>query len=831
MLLNYIKLSLRLLARSPFFSVLNIAGLSVGFAVFFVLWQYSSSELKSDRQWKDWKRIARVGILWQWSDHGDVWESERYSVIAGELGPNLTSDFPEVNSYTRILNQANFNKQAAGLVPDIVMSYQDPDGSHVAFRQEGIAMADPNFLTFFTIPLLAGAPSTALTNSNSLVMSASVARKYFGSANPLGRIVTLNAQTFMVTGVFPDLPTNTHLNFDILLSNTATQMNNWMALTQRPIITTYIKTKSTPDWKALESKVNDPIVLDRYFSEALKFFTNTKIAVLIQPLPEVRFSHMWIGDQFASRSKNLLIIFQSIGLVVLLLAIVNYISLNASRMSKRLKEMGARKVSGAGVKDLTVQFLIESALVFVLSVALAFTIIQGTRTVLQEMVQIPLTTPSPATIVFFASIVAASVGITAGYPAYLFAVNRPQSLFAKKITRGESKFTPLATVQFSAAIVLTIWCFMIYNQISFVIARDLGFSKNNVIVIAPPTVRSNTFESDMHALTQSLGTIPQIDQITRCHTVMGDAVTAFLVRKPGPNIPVGLDTNGGVDESFLPFYDIPLLAGRNFLSSDRGNEIILSDGALSRLGFKSPVDAIGATIEVATEGQDDEAWMPATVVGVIKGYRLRPMLKFASDHNNKADGGIALTYKSHLLHRLAAEKTVIRVSSVDLDKTIRKISDAFNQLFPGNVFHWYFLDENISRHYQNEKILRNQVLVFTCITIGIACLGLLGMITNKVVEKTKEIGIRKVLGAQLYQVAHVLLNTTIKQVTLATVVGIPVAYYLTQRYLENFSDRVTVAWWHFTTPIMILIVIMSCTVASAVWKAANGNPVEALKCE
>lgn len=831
MLLNYTKLSLRLLARNPFFAVLNIAGLSVGFAVFFVLWQYSSSELESDRQWKDWERIARVGMLWEWSDHGVDWESERYGVIAGPLGPDLSDDFPEIHSYTRILFQPNFNKQAAGFDSDVVMSYENPDQTHVMFRQDRIAMTDPNFLTFFTIPLIAGTPSTALTHSNSLVISASIARKYFGGANPLGRIVTLNAQVFMVTGVFQDLPANTHLNFDILLSNTATQINNWMALTERPIITTYIKMKSLPDWSSFETKINDPAVINRYFGEALKFFTHTRIGLLIQPLPEVRFSQMWIGDQFTPRSKNLLNIFKTIGLVVLLLATVNYISLNASRMSRRLKEIGARKVSGAGLKDLIVQFLIESALVFALSVALALTLIQGLRTLLQEAVQIPLTTPNPATMLLFTFIVVVSVGITAGYPAYLSAINRPQSLFGKKLTKGESKFTPFSTLQFCAAIVLTIWGFMIYIQISFVISQDLGFSKNGVIVITPPAIRSNNFESDMDAFTQTLSTIPQIDHITRCHNVMGDAVTAFLVRQQGHNIPVGLDTNGGVDETFLPFYEIPLLAGRNFLSSDRGNEIILSDGALSRLGFQRPADAIGANIEIATESGGSVAWEPATIIGVIKGYRLRPMLKFSSDHDNKADGGIALTYKSHLLPRLAAEKTAIRVSSINLDKTIQKVSDAFNQLFPGSVFHWYFLDENISRHYENQKVLRNQVFVFTCITIGIACLGLLGMITNKVVEKTKEIGIRKVLGARLHQIAHVLLHTTLKQVMLATVVGIPVAYYLVQRYLENFSERIAISWLHFTIPVLILIIIMTCTIGSAVWKAAKSNPVEALKYE
>lgn len=830
MLFNYIKLSLRLLARNPFFAVLNIAGLSVGFAVFFVLWQYSSEELKSDQQWKDWQRIARVGVLWHWADDGKNWESERYGVTGGPLAPDLANDFPEIESYTRILYQSQFNENLAGLGREIVMSRELPNQTSITLSEDKIVMADSNFFTIFSIPFVGGNPSKALINSNSMAISSSIAKKYFGTANPIDHTVTLNNRPFVITGVFEDLPSNSHLNFDIILSNVTTR-NNWLIMSGAPNMISYLKMKSTPNWKSFESKLNDPKVIERYFGETLIFFAPIKIDLLIQPLPEIRFSPMWKGDEFAPRSIGLLYIFQSIGLVVLLLAIVNYISLNASRTSRRLKEIGARKVSGARLRDFAGQFLIESTVVFLVAVGLAFTLLQGIKTPLRETLQISPVEFSPLMIVFFVSVVVISVCITAGYPAYLSAINKPQSLFGKNAVQGDSKFTVLSTLQFSAAIVLTIWVFIIYAQVSFITSRNLGFSKEGVIVVEPPAIRSGNFESDLKAFSERLSSIPQISQTTRCNTVMGDEVVAFLVRRPGSNVPVGLDTNGGVDEKFLPFYDITLLAGRNFLSSDRGNEIILSDGALPRLGFQSPEDAIGATIEISTEGEMDQSWIPVTVIGVIKGYRLRPMLKFSSDHDNKADGGIALTYQSYLLKRITPQKIVMRVEQVDLDKVIQNVSHAFHELFPGNVFHWYFLDENINRHYISQKVLRNQVLAFTGIAIGIACLGLLGMITNKVAEKTKEIGIRKVLGAQLHQIAHVLLHTTVKQIIMATAIGIPVSYYLTQGYLENFSERMEIVWWHFTIPVLILVLIMSGTIATVVWKAAKSNPVDALKYE
>ena len=226
-----------------------------------------------------------------------------------------------------------------------------------------------------------------------------------------------------------------------------------------------------------------------------------------------------------------------------------------------------------------------------------------------------------------------------------------------------------------------------------------------------------------------------------------------------------------------------------------------------------------------------EAWNIAEIVGVVKSYRLRPMLKFSGDHDLRADGGIVLTYKNYLNPNLQAERFTARVEPGKIDAVMQAAEQAYQEIFPGNIFRWYFLDDHVNRHYTSEKIWRNQILFFTCLAIGIACLGMLGMISNKASEKTKEIGIRKVLGAELYQVAQLLLNTTAKQIAFAAVIGIPLAYYLTQQYLQKFSERIELQWWHFVLPLAILIFIMLTTIASVVWKAARSNPVEALKYE
>ncbi len=826
MSLNYFKLAIRLLLRNPFFTAINVIGLSVGFSVFFILWQYSQHELKSDRQWKDWERIARLGLIWEWSDDDKQWDSEKYGVTGPPLPVQIVADFPELESFTRILHRPHFTRELTGLDKDIVVSYERPGYGEVQLFEEKIIMADANVFDFFSIPLLKGDALHVLKEVNAVAIANSIATKYFGYEEPLGKIISVNKQLYMVTGVFNDLPHSTHLDFQFVLSNQA-KVDFWATAFGPPCISSYVKSKVIPDWVEFQGKLNTPEMIEKYYGPALRLF-NSKATNLVQPLSEVAFSQKWRGDQFNPKSETLLHIFKSVGLVVLVLAFVNYISLSSSRIKNRQAEVATRKVSGASSMDFVRQFTIETGLVYVLSMAVAFTLLQLVKQPLYLFLQIPFFEIDQTTLGLLLSIVALMILSSAVYPTYLSRVSKIRDLFNKgsQLKKNRSFQWSLTSLQLSIAVVLIIWGFMTYKQVTYVLSKDLGFSKENVMTINAPIFKTINYKSDLEVFKNKLASLAGVMNVTTSSTTMGDAVIGIGARRKGTDNFVALDSNGGVDENFIPFYNIRILAGRNFNESDRDNGIIISEGALPRLGFNSAEEAVGSTIEVEIGG-----WRKVTVIGVIKSYRLRPMLKFSGDHDIKADAGIALSYKHYLNSSLQPERFTFRVETAKTETILRASEQVYAGMFPGNVFHWYFLDDHISRHYQSEKIWRNQILFFTCLAIGIACLGMFGMISNKATERTKEIGIRKVLGAGLYQIAQLLLNTTVKQIAIATLIGIPVAYYLTQQYLEKFSERIELQWWHYAAPLALLVTIMILTVVGVLIKASRTNPVDSLRSE
>jgi putative ABC transport system permease protein len=831
MFINNLKLSFRLLLRNPFFSIINILGLAVGFAVFFLLWQYGQRELKSDRQWRDWERMARVGFLWEWSDDDKNWESEKYGSTGPPFAVQLIGDFPELESFTRILYRPDFTKELTGLDGRLIIAYEKPDHSEVRNLEDKVVMADANLFEFFSIPLVKGEPTSALKEVNSVVVSSAIAIKYFGHEEPLGKIISVNKQPHTITGIFNDLPHNTHLDFQLVLSNRS-KYDYWTTAFGPPRLTTYLKNKTNTDWTEFTSKVNQPEMIEKYYGPALRRF-KAKATVLIQPLNHVAFSQKWRGDHFNPKSETLLHIFQSVGLAVLVLAFVNYISLTSSRIKHRQAEIATRKVSGAVSSDFIKQFMTESGIVVIMALALALTLLQLIKYPLYVLLQIPVFEIDQESILLMLAIVAFMMVLSAAYPIYLSRVRKIRALFSKSKHLGGSTLHQgfLAGIQLSIAVVLIIWGFMIYNQVTYVLSRDLGFNKEHLITIEAPVFKPATYEADVEVFKNRVRALSGIENMASSSTVMGDDVWGFGVKRLGSDNPFGFDTNGGIDEYFIPFYDIKILAGRNFNITDRGNRVIVSEGALTRLGIGSPEEAVGSKIQVEGGNEYNEIWNTAEIIGVVKSYRLRPMLKFSGDHDLRADAGIILTYKNYLNPNLLAEKFTVRVEPDKIESSMRAAEQAYNEIFPGNVFRWYFLDDYVNRHYTSEKIWRNQILLFTCLAIGIACLGMLGMISNKASEKTKEIGIRKVLGADLYQVAQLLLNTTAKQIAVAAVIGIPVAHYLTQQYLQKFSERIELQWWHFALPLIILTAIMLATIASVVWKAARSNPVEALKYE
>jgi putative ABC transport system permease protein len=844
MLLSYLKLSLRLLARNPFFTFINVVGLSVGFAVFFVLWQYSQSELRSDQFHKDHNRIYRLYVDFH---HYNGVDWTRY--LAGTFPPVFSSiaseQFTEIESVTRIFHQRNFDEvrwrgpqsDTAGwseLETKIVVSHIDKAGERHSFKEENAAYADPNLFQFFSIPLLKGRAENVLKSADAIVLSAFTANKYFGNIDPVGKTLMLNNnQSFTVTGVFQELPKNTHLKFQLVMSTVGIRQFIENIEPYQRSAHNYFKIRPGVSLSQLEERLNTE--QRKHWDFTRWGGTESKLSIVLQPLADVSF-RVFDFDVFVPKSKYVLWVFKSVSIIVLLMALINYLNLKLASQAKRTKELAMRKTTGARKTDFIVQFLTESIVISTTAVLIALTLVQLMRYPLEVMFQFHIPawreTP-PSFILFFAGMIMLTVILAGLHPAVsVWRMTTRNILGRAKSGENGLGFTQISSVlQFAGALALVIWLFVVYRQINFAINESWGIKRDNVVVLDLPVHENRDVAVEVNSLKNELLQVSGVDDVALSTMVVGDheEIGVALHRTDTKELFVVAKSDGGVDERFIPFYGLKLLAGRNFIKDNPFDKyaVILTRSSAQSIGY-SPGEAIGKDVMVEKYSWRSEIETKAQIIGVMEDHRLDPLVEAGFSNTNR---GVILMYGNTLYPKFNLGKLSVRLNDTETEHTIRVMEEKYRLIFPESLFHWYYLNDSMNAHYKAEQTARNQIALFTLIAIGIACLGLLGMISNKVVEKTKEIGIRKVLGAQLLQISRILLSATFRQIVIATSIGIPVAYYLTQQYLLKFAERIELQWWHFALPIVILVLIMLGTVATVVWKAARSNPVDALKYE
>ncbi len=828
MLLNYLKLALRLLSRNPFFTGINVLGLSLGFASFFILWQYASSELKADQYHKDFERIARLCLSWHFPDREGNWGLLTFGSIRLHQAPSIAQDFPQVEQYVRLLRQPEFEPDLVGHDSRVVVSVGRTDGGKSLFEETRMVYADSNVFSFFSIPLVHGEKKTVLKNAHSVALSQRIATKYFGAKSPIGELIHVNdSALLLVTGVFEDLPHNTHLDFDLIASMTGIEVSDF----PYTMATTYIKVDRNTAFNDLIREINKNS--SKYWAAELIRFPSVKPEMFTQPLKDIAFSEPYERDYLVPKPKAALTLMQFASILILAMSWINYNNLVASRMMKRMKEIATRKMTGALSADFAKQFVIESCLVNVLAVAVALTLMQLVRVPFHELFRINVTEFRSLSyqtwLVFIASILS-GILISGLYPTIMAASNDPRALFSLSRKGGSKRWVQslLTTSQYVMALVLMLWVYIVYLQLNFILSKDLGIQRDQVVVIDAPIVKSDTYIIELDGFLEELRSLNGVVEATYSATVIGD-IDPFFVWLKGPAQAsfTSVNSNGGVDESYIPFYRIPILAGRNFVANDKADVAILSPQATRRLGFARPEDAIGEKISI-NEFQSKTI----EIVGVIGEYRVKPLLNLSSTATENAEGfGICLLYKNKVHAWRVPERISVKIEMDKLNTTLGQASALFSKTFSGNVFNWYFLDAHINRAYDNDQIARNQIALFTCIAIGLSCLGLLGMMTTIAEEKVKEIGIRKVLGAGARQIAERLIRSVFLPVIPAIAIAIPVAYYLANQFLDRYLEKVTLHWWHFVAPVLILLILLFGTIASLLSKAANSNPVEALKHE
>jgi putative ABC transport system permease protein len=816
---NYLTIAFRNVVKNKVFSAINVFGLGIGLAACLLIFQFVSFELSYDNFHEKLDRSYRItndrfqnGKLIQ---HG--------TIMYPTIGPVMARDFPEIESYTRIMPAGELNVKVDEKI----------------FKGENCHFMDEYFLTVFSFPLLAGDKNTALKDKYSMVISESTAKKYYdvsdgNYANILGKELYwgLDQQPYKVTGVCKDVPENSHLQFDVLVSY-STLINaeshdaddSWTWSDMRH----YLVLKPGVDYKELEAKF--PAFSDRHFQgdkisgSVEKFY--------LQPMKDAHLYSDYEYDIAKVASGKAVWAMVIVAAFVLFIAWINYINLTTSRALDRAKEVGLRKVMGALRLQLIKQFIFESILISLLAFLIALGIVILSQSFFNEVIDgnlswwKVLSQINSSTMLVLVAVMAAGILLSGFYPAFILSSYQPVTVLKGKFQRsskGQFLRKSLVVFQFMSSAALITGTLVVAKQLSYMNDVDLGMNLENTLIVRPPerTAWDSTFILRVESFKHDLLQIDGVVNVTTSWRLPGDRLgRSFGIRlKDQPDAHYTM-SHQGVDYSFFDTYGIKVLAGRSFLPTDHKidfvntRSVILNLNAVKLLGLDSAQQAVGRELYW---GGEERA---LTIVGVVNDFHqqslkrpIEPMI-FAPAYS---------TYSS----------TSIKLATGDESQTQQKIADikaAFLKSFPDNAFDYTFMAESFRGQYRDDNRFAKVISMFTALAIIISCFGLVGLSSYTAAQRTKEIGIRKVLGASLTSIVTLLSADFIKLVLLATLLALPIAYFTMQKWLESYAYKITPGVMIFTLPVLMIVFIAAFTMSFQVLRAAMTNPADTLKYE
>ncbi len=817
MLRNYIKIAWRNLIRNKTFTAINIVGLAIGLATCLLIGLFVLDELSYDRFNEKADRIVRV--IFRGSIQGGKMNEAH---VMPPTAQTLKADYAEVEEATRL---------RLGGSP--VITYGDK-----TFRDASIAYVDANFFQVFTLPLLQGDPKTALVQPNTVVITEDLAHKYFGNADPLGKALTIKGRniTLQVTGLISKVPDNSHFHrvgapIDIFASMASipdAKSLSWMTSE----FYTYLVLPKGYDYKQLEAKL--PQVVEKYMAPQLEvaFGMNmdqfrkkgNDIGLFLQPLTDIHLHSDFAYDLSPSGDIRYVYMFAAIAVFMLLIACINFMNLSTAGASKRAKEVGIRKVLGSVRQSLTYQFLIESLLLSALALVLAvglvylalpvFNALSGKTLSLDFMANVWLL---PGLLLF--GLVA---GLLAGsYPAFFLSSFKPISVLkGAKFTGGSKRIglrSGLVVFQFFISITLMVGATVVYRQLNYIQNKKLGYNKDQVLVL-PETWLLGKNEAVFR------------NQVMQNPGVVNVSTSGYLPAGPSNNnnftISPEANRNGDpvtqlvktlrydVDYNYIPTLGMELAAGRNFAKAygTDSTGVILNETAARTLGWGDK--ALGHTItNLNNEGRKSTY----RVIGVVKDFHFRSL------HERISPLVMMLGNNSGTV--------IVKVKAKDLAGLLANLKTQWNQLTTDAPFTYAFLDERFNDTYRSEQKIGSILGIFAGLTIFVACLGLFGLATFMAEQRTKEIGVRKVLGASVTSIVGLLSKDFLKLVAIAIVLATPVAGWIMSRWLQDFAYRIDLSWWMFALAGVLSVSIALVTVSYQSIKAALMNPVKGLRSE
>jgi len=801
---NYFKTAWRNIRKNKLFSFINILGLSIGIATCFIIMLYVQDELSYDKFNKNADNIARV-VFHANVNGGKIDES----VVMPPLAATMKKDFPEVQDATRINDVGT---------PKIIYN-------NAVFKDDRFALVDPNVFSIFTLPMIEGDPKTALARPDGLVITQEAAEKYFGKADPMGKIIEVNTDSnrvFKVTGIIKNIPANSHFHFDMFGSLTSwadSKSDSWMSSSYH----TYLLLKPGADLKKIEARF--PAMVKKYMGPqiqqqmglSLEQFTSkgNSLGFALQPLKDIHLNSNTSNEFEPGGNATYVYIFGGVAIFMLIVACINFINLSTAGASKRAKEVGVRKVAGSGRFQLIKQFLLESVLITFFALFIAFALVQLALPAFNNISGKHLSFDVKPILAFIG--LGLLVGLIAGiYPAFYLSSFKPIAVLKGKLATSHKNFglrSGLVVFQFFISVALIIGTIVVYQQMKYIQNKDLGYNKEQLLTIPNSYVLGN----NEHVFKQQMLRDPRIVNATMSwYKPAGPSNYNNALAYPLGNNNLVVDgVDFHVDENYIPTFGMQIVAGRNFSKDFKSDStaIILNETAAIAFGWNN-TNVVGKTI--IRQNSDRGTNVPYHVIGVVKNFNFKSLHEAISPlfMSLEPEGGLIFKIKTTDVAGLLA--------------TMKKNWNAYNTNEP---FTYSFLDDLYNKTYAVEQKTGTVLNIFSLLTIFVACLGLFGLATYTAEQRTKEIGIRKVLGASVKQVTQMLSKEFVKLVLIASIIAFPVAWWAMNKWLQNFAYRINISWWVFAIAGLAALLIALLTVSFQAIKAAVANPVKSLRTE
>jgi len=800
----YLNLTFRDLLKNKGYFFINLLGLIIGITAFTLIVFWVQTETSYDTFHKNADDIFRVDYLLYEED-----VLEQHSAAGSKrIGKEMVKEFPEVLDYTRFYRTESLVKYG-----------DDPDE---IIKERNLLYAESSFFKLFSFPLSEGVADSSLLAPGHAVLTEECARKYFGDENPIGKVIKIDGRTdYVIAGIVESIPPNSHFKFDILLSyENLVQQNrrNWDDSWWGEDVYTYVLLAPGADVEALQDKL--PQIPEAFLGDFMKraFFL---MEFRLVKLTDIHL-HSSISNELEVngnyRNVNTLGI---IALLVLLIAFINYLNLATSRAVERAHEVGIRKVAGAFKKDLILQFLTESASLNLVALIISFSAVFLLLPFFKQVMQSPLQIDALTLILLFLILLVTGTLFT-GFLSALYSSQFAPTLVLKGKVPGGSGWIGrlknfLVVFQFTVSVILIIGTITIYRQVNFMRHHDLGFKPEGLVVLDGPRIlNADSYESYMNGLESfknDIRSLSAVSNITSSSSVPGIEIKAtrvFGIPVEGRNTEKVIEMYY-VDDHFFDTYGINFAAGDNFAKTmwEDTSNIIINEAALPYFGFE---DAEGTVGDILRGGRQ-----VVYVKGIVRDFNQQIMKE--------------LPRPIGFFNQPANSYYTLRAEMTDVSTLIADLEHIWINHYPGNPFHYFFLDDFYNEQYQAETRFSGLFLSSSLLAIIIACLGLFGLSAYSIIRRTKEIGIRKANGAGISRILVLLNKGFVIWVAVAFIIACPIAWFTMNKWLRNYAIKIELSWWIFALAGIIALIIALLTVSWQSWRAANLNPAEALRDE